>query len=66
MQPIDLGYLKSKEYFVPAVKVVEKLGLTGLMTFQCDYDPQLILQFYATLSFAGDDEGTFKWMTGTR
>jgi hypothetical protein len=66
MHPIDLAYPKSKEYFVPAVKVVEKLGLTGLMTFQCHYDPQLILQFYATLSFTGDDEGTFKWMTGTR
>jgi hypothetical protein len=33
MHPIDLGFLKSKEYFVPAVKVVEKLGLTGLMIF---------------------------------
>jgi hypothetical protein len=43
MHPIDLAYLKSKEYFIPAVKVVEKLGLTGLMTFQCHYDPQLIL-----------------------
>jgi hypothetical protein len=43
MHPIDLGYLKSKEYFVPAVQVVERLGLTGLMTLQCDYDPQLIL-----------------------
>jgi hypothetical protein len=43
MHPIDLGFLKSKEYFVPAVQVVERLGLTGLMTLQCDYDPQLIL-----------------------
>jgi hypothetical protein len=66
MHPIGLTYLRSKEYFVPAIKVVEKLGLTGLMTFQCHYDPQLILQFNATLSFTGDDEGTFKWMTGTR
>jgi hypothetical protein len=33
MHPIDLGYLKSKEYFVLAVKVVEKLGLIGLMSF---------------------------------
>jgi hypothetical protein len=46
--------------------VVERLGLTGLLTCQCDYYPQLILQFYATLSFTGDDERTFKWMTGTR
>jgi hypothetical protein len=43
MHPIDLGFLKSKEYFVPAVQVVERLGLTGLMTFQCEYDPQLIM-----------------------
>jgi hypothetical protein len=33
MHPIDLTYVKSKEYFIPAVKVVEKLGLTGLMNF---------------------------------
>jgi hypothetical protein len=46
--------------------VVERLGLTGLLTLQYDYDPQLILQFYATLSFIGDDDRTFKWMTGTR
>jgi hypothetical protein len=56
MHPIDLAYLKSKEYFVPAVQVVERLGLTGLMTCQCNYDPQLILQFYTTLSFTGDDD----------
>jgi hypothetical protein len=65
MHPIDLAYMKSKEYFVPAIQVVERLGLTGLLTCQCDYDPQLILQFYATLSFIGDDDRTFKWMTGT-
>jgi hypothetical protein len=32
--PIDLAFLKSKEYFVPAVQVVERLGLIGLMTCQ--------------------------------
>jgi hypothetical protein len=58
--------MKSNEYSIPADKVVEKFRLTRLMTFQCDYDPQLILQFYATLSFTSDDEGTFKWMTRTR
>jgi hypothetical protein len=61
MHPIDLAFLKSKEYFVPVVQVVERL-----LTCKCDYDLQLILQFYATLSFTGDDERTFKWMTGTR
>jgi hypothetical protein len=66
MHPIDLAFLKSKEYFVPAVQVVERLGLTGLMTCQCDYDPQIIVQFYATLAFTADDDRTFKWMTGTR
>jgi hypothetical protein len=60
MHPIDLAFLKSNEYFVLAVQVVERLGLTWLMTCQCDYDPQLILQFYVTLSFTGDDERTFK------
>jgi hypothetical protein len=63
MHPIDLGFLKSKEYFVPVVQVVERLGLTGVITCQCNYDPQLILQFYATLAFTGDDDRMFKWMT---
>jgi hypothetical protein len=66
MHPIDLTFLMSKEYFVPAVQVVERLGLIGLLTCQCDYDPQLIVQFYATLSFTADDDRTFKWMTRTR
>jgi hypothetical protein len=65
MHPIDLTFRKSKEYFVPAVQVVERLGLTGLLNCQCDYDPQLIVQFYATLDFEADDDRTFKWMTGT-
>jgi hypothetical protein len=33
MQPTDIEFLKSKEYFSSAVKVVERLGLIGLMNF---------------------------------
>jgi hypothetical protein len=43
MEPIDIEFLKFKEYLSSAVKVVERLGLTWLITFQCLYDPQLIL-----------------------
>ena len=32
MHPLDLTFLKTKEYFVPAIQVVERLGISGLLT----------------------------------
>jgi hypothetical protein len=41
------------------------MGLHKLMKVQCDYSPDLIKQFYATLAFKKDDERTMQWMTGS-
>jgi hypothetical protein len=49
MHPIDLDDLRSKTYFDEAISVLEKMGLTELATLQCNYNPGLIKQFYATL-----------------
>ncbi|KAK1642763.1 hypothetical protein QYE76_060568 [Lolium multiflorum] len=32
---------------------------------QCDYSPELIKQFFATLAFKKDDAHTLQWMTGS-
>jgi hypothetical protein len=42
MHPIDFDHLCSKTYFAEAVSVVEKMGLMGLATIQCNYNPGLI------------------------
>jgi hypothetical protein len=49
MHPIDFDHLRSKTYFDEAISVVERLGLLGLASIQCNYNPGLIKQFYATL-----------------
>jgi hypothetical protein len=49
MHPIDFHHLRSKTYFDEAISVVEKMGLMGLANIQCNYNPGLIKQFYATL-----------------
>jgi hypothetical protein len=49
MHPIDLDHLRSKTYIDDAVSVLEKLGLTELATLKCNFNPNLIMQFFATL-----------------
>ncbi|KAK1678023.1 hypothetical protein QYE76_038871 [Lolium multiflorum] len=36
-----------------------------LMKIQCDYSPELIKQFFATLAFKKDAERTMEWMSGS-
>jgi hypothetical protein len=64
MHPIDFDHLRSKTYFDAAVSVVERLGLLGLASIQCNYNPGLIKQFYATLVILPNGQKSMKWMTG--
>jgi hypothetical protein len=64
MHPIDFDHLRSKSYFDEAISVIEKLGLLGLANIQCDYNPGLIKQFYATLVILPNAQKSMKWMTG--
>jgi hypothetical protein len=41
------------------------MGLTKLLSTQCDYDKELIIQFYSSLVIMNDDEHTLKWMYGS-
>jgi hypothetical protein len=42
MHPIDFDHLRSKTYFAEAISVVENMGLMGLASIQCNYNPGLI------------------------
>jgi hypothetical protein len=64
MHPIDLDHLRSKTYFDDAVSVLEKLGLTELATLKCNFNPQLIMQFYAILVIMPNAQKRMKWMSG--
>jgi hypothetical protein len=64
MHAIDLPHLQSKIYFDDVVSVIEKLGLTELDVLRCNYNPQLIMQFYATLVIVPNEQNTMKWMSG--
>jgi hypothetical protein len=64
MHPIDLDHLRSKTYFDDAISVLEKLGLTELATLKCNFNPNLIMQFFATLVIMPNPQKTMKWMSG--
>jgi hypothetical protein len=64
MHPIDFDHLRSKTYFDEAISVIEKMGLMELATLQCNYNPGLIKQFYATLVSLPNPQKSMKWMSG--
>jgi hypothetical protein len=44
--------------------VLEKMGLTELATLQCNYNPGLIKQFFATLVILPNPQNSMNWMSG--
>jgi hypothetical protein len=64
MHAIDLPHLQSKTYFDDAVSVIERMGLTELAILRCNYNPCLIMQFFATLVIMPNAQKTMKWMSG--
>jgi hypothetical protein len=64
MHPIDLEHFCSKTYFDDVVSVIEKLELTELAILKCNFNPHLIMQFYATLVIMPNAQKTMKWMSG--
>src|SRR3954468_3899195 len=65
MSAIDMVHLRSQPYFAQALHILDQFGLHHLMQLQCDYSPDLIMQFYATIVFLKDDDQTMMWMSGT-
>jgi hypothetical protein len=62
MSAIDMDHLQRKPYFDDALHVIERMGLTQLLSIQCDYDKELILQYYSSIVMMNDHDHTLKWM----
>ncbi|KAK1663920.1 hypothetical protein QYE76_052079 [Lolium multiflorum] len=65
MQAINVDDLADNDHFEDAIWVTGRMGLKELMKIQCDYSPELIKQFFATLAFKKDAERTMEWMSGS-
>ena len=66
MWAIDFHHLRHEDhigYFWDALDLCEEFDLTKLMDIQCDMDPHLLHQWYATIHFGTDDHHTIYWMT---
>ena len=51
------------EYFGEALALCEQFDIVKIITFNHDFDPELVAQFYATVYFGTDDARTLTWMT---
>ncbi|KAK1604786.1 hypothetical protein QYE76_028459 [Lolium multiflorum] len=65
MQAIDVDILAINDHFEDAIWVAGRMGLKDIMKIQCDYSPDLVKQFFATLAIKKDEERTMEWMTGS-
>ncbi|KAK1603088.1 hypothetical protein QYE76_037261 [Lolium multiflorum] len=65
MQAIDVDVLAVNNHFEDAIWVTGRLGLKNLMKIQCDYSPELVKQFFATLAIKTDEDRTMEWMSGS-
>ncbi|KAK1646908.1 hypothetical protein QYE76_064713 [Lolium multiflorum] len=48
-----------------AIWVTGRMGLQDLMKIRCDYSPELVKQFFATLAIKKDEDRTMEWMSGS-
>ncbi|KAK1697011.1 hypothetical protein QYE76_013708 [Lolium multiflorum] len=65
MQAINVEDLAENNHFEDAIWVTGRMGLQDPMKIRCDYSPELIKQFYATLAFKKDEDHTMEWMSGS-
>ncbi|KAK1649930.1 hypothetical protein QYE76_067735 [Lolium multiflorum] len=65
MQAIDVDVLAINNHFEDAIWVTGRMGLQDLMKIRCDYSPELVKQFFATLAIKKDEDRTMEWMSGS-
>ncbi|KAK1667577.1 hypothetical protein QYE76_055736 [Lolium multiflorum] len=65
MQAINVEDLSEDDHFADAIWVTGRLSLQDLMKIKCDYSPELVKQFFATLAIKKDEDRTMEWMTGS-
>ena len=54
--------MESLPCFEPVLSVLHDAGLLNFCTNICDWNEELILQFYATLHITGDSEDVNSWV----
>ena len=54
--------MESLPCFEPVLRVIHDAGLLNFCTDICDWNEELILQFYATLHITGDAEDVNSWV----
>jgi hypothetical protein len=54
--------MESLPCFTPVLVVLHDAGLLSLCTNVCDWNEELILQFYATMHFSGDLDDIHSWV----
>ena len=63
MWSIDIDHWRNNlDYFGEALAICEEFDLIKLMTVNCDFDVQLVHQFYATVHFGSDVERHLSFM----
>ncbi|KAK1695175.1 hypothetical protein QYE76_011872 [Lolium multiflorum] len=65
MQAINVEDLSEDDHFADAIWVTGRMGLQELMKIKCDYSPELVKQFFATLAIKKHEDRTMEWMTGS-
>jgi hypothetical protein len=50
-------------YFGGALEMCEEFGLLPIMQFHCDYDMDMVCQFYFTVYFSTSEPRKLTWMT---
>ncbi|KAE8781319.1 hypothetical protein D1007_45444 [Hordeum vulgare] len=64
VQLIDINHLKKyPTYFGDALSIVDQLQILELITFQQDFDYELVAHFFATNHFHTDDDRTMTRLT---
>jgi len=64
---INMAHMeKYHAYFGEARDLYEQLNIVPLMTFNYDFDAELVAQFFATIWYGTNIECTLIWMTNGR
>ncbi|KAE8801922.1 hypothetical protein D1007_22432 [Hordeum vulgare] len=67
VKSMDVEYLQQNVgYFGTALQLCEKLGILNIMQFNKDFDPDIVVVFFATVHLGTDEDMTFTWMTNGR
>src|SRR4051812_18145770 len=60
---VILQYMRDHEdYFGEALDLCEQFGISNIISFNKDFDAELLAQFYATVYFTTREDRSIAWM----